>query len=124
VIDLSPPHLPRHQKAGPANHGRTVADDVNIDFPQQSGNALLAENSNALVFGRLHDKLRFRWQTQLWRFAIVIGFACALSILAIAPGLASVKAMHQVNGSWLHVPLFLRIVISARFRSDATMSLL
>jgi hypothetical protein len=60
MIDLSPPHLSRHQKAGPANHGRTVADDVNIDFAQQGGNALLAEDSNALVFGRLHDKLHFQ----------------------------------------------------------------
>jgi hypothetical protein len=56
MVDLSPPHLPRHHKAGPANHGRTVADEVNIDFPQQSGNALLAESGKALVFGRLHDK--------------------------------------------------------------------
>jgi hypothetical protein len=33
---------------------------VNIDFAQQGGNALLAEDSNALVFGRLHDKLHFQ----------------------------------------------------------------
>jgi len=60
MVDLSPPHLPRHHKAGPANHSRTVADEVNIDFPQQGGNALLGEGGNALVFGRLHDKLRFQ----------------------------------------------------------------
>ena len=66
MVDLSPPHLPRHHKAGPANHSRTVADEVNIDFPQQGGNVLLGEGGNALVFGRLHDKLRFQGGAQ-WR---------------------------------------------------------
>lgn len=67
MVDLSPPHLPRNHKAGPANHSRTVADEVNIDFPRQGGNALLGEGGNALVFGRLHDKLRFQGGGAQWR---------------------------------------------------------
>src|SRR5258707_1149271 len=66
MVPPPPPHLPRHHKAGPANHSRTVADEVNIDFPQQGGNVLLGEGGNALVFGRLHDKLRFQGGAQ-WR---------------------------------------------------------
>jgi len=50
-----PPHLPRHQKAGPANHGRTVADEVNIDSPQQSGNTLLAEGPSVIVDRGYHS---------------------------------------------------------------------
>src|ERR1700675_3610100 len=65
--DMSPPHLPRHHKAGPANHSRTVADEVNIVFPQQGGKAFLGEGGNALGLGGLHDKLGFQGCGAQWR---------------------------------------------------------